>query len=279
MRWRRVSAATRSAMPSAWTRSSFPLAKARRENSPGSDGRTSGSRQSSSITPSMTARLPCTCSSPTSSPVKLSGPGKYTANPSSRGTARSISRSVTRTRQRGRSCVPHSLYSASLVAGPEIRMTQMALGGGPLAGATIVSPAKGLVVRGQLWPSAGGNLEALHLLASAQVGLDDLIHIASRFARIPDAFRIDHHHWPVLASVQATRCIDPHTFKLELAHPWPSCTSVGPFRPAHDNIPSYAPGRVHSCNRTRANGSTADPQYPDLSSFFSGARPSSTRAG
>mmetsp|Transcript_34916 Transcript_34916/g.60154 ORF Transcript_34916/g.60154 Transcript_34916/m.60154 type:complete len:227 (-) Transcript_34916:341-1021(-) len=78
-----VSASNRSLNPSTSVKSILPLSNARRVNSPGAAGRIArplrGSSRCSSAskTPLMTARLPCTCNSTTSSPVKLRGPGNH----------------------------------------------------------------------------------------------------------------------------------------------------------------------------------------------------------
>ena len=75
-----VSAAIRSANPSASVRSIFSLIKARRENSPGSATRTPLIALSSSITAETTALPPCRWYSTTSSPVKLCGSGNQITN-------------------------------------------------------------------------------------------------------------------------------------------------------------------------------------------------------
>ncbi|MCW0417677.1 hypothetical protein NB689_003431 [Xanthomonas sacchari] len=79
---RRSPAAIRSAIASAWARSSLRLRKARSLNSPGRAGRAPSSQQRATRCRSSTG-LPCACSSSTSSPVKLRGAGNHSAMPSS----------------------------------------------------------------------------------------------------------------------------------------------------------------------------------------------------
>ncbi len=79
---RRSPAAIRSAMASAWAKSSLRLRNARALNSPGRAGRAPSSQQRATSCRSSTG-LPCACSSSTSSPVKLRGAGNHSAMPSS----------------------------------------------------------------------------------------------------------------------------------------------------------------------------------------------------
>mmetsp|Transcript_48789 Transcript_48789/g.118438 ORF Transcript_48789/g.118438 Transcript_48789/m.118438 type:complete len:419 (+) Transcript_48789:473-1729(+) len=79
-----VPAASKSASPSASTRSILPLSRALRENSPACAGRSPSIFASASETACTTAVLPCRCSSATSSPVKLLGEGNHKTIPRSR---------------------------------------------------------------------------------------------------------------------------------------------------------------------------------------------------
>ncbi|KAG1086801.1 hypothetical protein G6F40_013863 [Rhizopus arrhizus] len=75
-------AAIRSAMASAWARSSLPLRNARSLNSPGRAWRAPSAMQRATSSCNSTG-LPCPCSSTTSSPVKLFGAGNHSTMPSS----------------------------------------------------------------------------------------------------------------------------------------------------------------------------------------------------
>ena len=126
--WRRcasVSAAARSAIASACTRSSLPLRKARRVNSPGS-ARRSPSRPSAAISAASTARLPCRCNSATSSPVALCGAGNHSTSPSSMSSPLAGSRSRTCRARRGGGRPPASAASAGPACGPDMRTTAIA---------------------------------------------------------------------------------------------------------------------------------------------------------
>mmetsp|Transcript_22901 Transcript_22901/g.57340 ORF Transcript_22901/g.57340 Transcript_22901/m.57340 type:complete len:237 (-) Transcript_22901:234-944(-) len=78
-----VPAESKSPSPSASTRSILPLSRALLVNSPGCAGRSPSIPPNASITARTTAELPCTCSSATSSPVKLLGDGNHKTIPRS----------------------------------------------------------------------------------------------------------------------------------------------------------------------------------------------------
>ena len=139
-RWASVSAAIRSTRPSTSLRSSLPLSKARRVNSPASAGRRPGSAASASSAAAITARPPCRCSSAMSSPVKLRGPGSHSTRPRSMAAPErgSLSRAKAARRSGGRG--PASASSAAPASGPETRTTATPARPGALESAKIVSP-------------------------------------------------------------------------------------------------------------------------------------------
>ena len=54
-----------------------------------------------------------------------------------------------------------------------------------------------------------GQPQPLHRPPMRQVFLDDLLHVLHLYKAIPDRVRIDHHHRPMLALVQASQFIRP----------------------------------------------------------------------
>jgi len=135
-----LSASIKSAIASAWVRSSFPASNARRLNSPGAASLAPDSIIAERAR-SMMIRPPCTVSSTTSSPVKLFGAGMLTAKTSSiTSPVGLINRSSVARRGGGKPFRKRALAILS-ASGPDMRKTARAVGGGPLASAQIVSRA------------------------------------------------------------------------------------------------------------------------------------------
>ena len=134
---RRSAAAIRSATASAWTRSSLPLRKARWLNSPGPAWRAPSSQQRSTSRRSSTG-LPWACSSTTSSPVKLCGPGNASTRPSSI-TSPAASVKVARRARRGSSDCPHRCRAICKACGPDSRTMPTPPAPGAVAIAAMVS--------------------------------------------------------------------------------------------------------------------------------------------
>ena len=79
----------------------------------------------------MTACPPCTCSSATSSPVSLRGPGNHSASASSMISPDCGSRTRASEAWRGEGRRPISACNAAPARGPEMRITAIAAGGRP----------------------------------------------------------------------------------------------------------------------------------------------------
>ncbi len=47
-------------------------------------------------------------------------------------------------------------------------------------------------------------------LTTAQVFFDDLVYIRLGLVAVPDAFGVDHRHWPLLAAIQTACHVDAH---------------------------------------------------------------------
>ncbi len=132
-----VAASIRSATASAWARSSLPLRKARRLNSPGSASRAPRSRQrASSIC--MTTGPPWPCSSSTSSPVKECGPGKNSNIPLSTAAPSAALKSAS-VAWRGLGVLPVSAKAKGSKLLPEMRITPTPPRPGAVAMAAMVS--------------------------------------------------------------------------------------------------------------------------------------------
>src|SRR3546814_1529606 len=208
----------RSASPSTAVRSSLPLSKARRVNSPASAGRRPGSPASASNAAATTARPPCRCSSPRSSPVKLAGPGNHSSRPRSMAwPSRGSSRVRNVALRGGGSLIPPTARSAAPAAGPEMRTTATPARPGAVEGAKMVSA----IIVAQAAVRASGARRRLVLgiqhqtsypAALHKVSLQNLLGLLDGAIVIPDALRIDEHRRAQLAAVETAGLVGaaPH---------------------------------------------------------------------
>ncbi len=149
----------RSAIASAWLRSSLSLRNARSENSPGRASSAPSCRQRSTIICNATG-LPWPWISTTSSPVKLCGAGKYRAMPWSM--MRDCSSYIeAKCAKRGLSSILHSASPISSASGPDSLTMPMPPAPGGVAIAAIVETGAISQATGNRLHAARGQLNQM----------------------------------------------------------------------------------------------------------------------